>query len=144
MTLEFSTDINRMDVDLIHRELTTSYWSPGIPRVTVLRAMENSLCFSAFQDDRMVAFARVITDRAAFAWLADVFVLPEIRGIGVGKKLIAHILQHADLQGLRRFMLGTRDAHGLYRQFGFEPIENPALLMQIFKPDIYRTEKVES
>ena len=104
------------------RSSSSSYWAPGIPRATVERAIQHSLCFSLLHGTQQVGFARVITDRTTFAYLADVYVLEAHRGKGLAKWLVATILQHADLQGLRRFMLATRDAHGLYSQFGFGPV----------------------
>lgn len=132
-----SADQKRFDVDAIHSFLTTSYWSPGVPMAVVERAMANSLCFGVFHQAAQVGFARVVTDRATFAYLADVYILEAHRGKGLSKWLVQTIQDHADLQGLRRFMLGTRDAHGLYRQFGFKELSNPSRLMEILQPDIY-------
>jgi GNAT superfamily N-acetyltransferase len=95
------------------------------------KAIDNSLCFAALRDGDLVGFARVVTDRATFAWLCDVFVAEQARGAGVGKRLMEAVVTHPDLLGLRRFLLATRDAHGLYRQYGFRPIENPEALMAI-------------
>lgn len=133
-----STDPHRLDVDTIHAYLTTSYWSPGIPRSVVGRALANSLCFGLYRGDQQVGFARVITDKSTFAYLADVFILEAHRGQGLSKWLMECIKGHEDLQGLRRFMLATRDAHGLYQQFGFTALANPARMMEVVKPDIYR------
>jgi GNAT superfamily N-acetyltransferase len=127
-----------MNIDLIHRELTTSYWSPGISREIVAQAMKNSICFAGFHVSDLIAFSRIITDRATFAYLSDVFIVEHFRGIGIGKELIAEIMEHPDLQTLRRFMLATRDAHGFYKQFGFMPLRDPEIFMQITKIDIYR------
>ena len=136
---QISTDARRFDLALIHDFLRSSYWAQGIPRDVVERAVENSLCFGAFiQQEQQVGFARVITDRATFAYLADVFVVPEHRGRGVAKLLLRTILAHPDLQGLRRMLLATKDAHGLYAQFGFEPLSNPKEYMTIHRPDVYR------
>lgn len=133
-----STDPRRLDVDLIHRFLAQdSYWAPGIPRRVVEKCIRHSLCFGAYQGERQVAFARVVTDYAAFAHLMDVFVVPEHRGRGVSKQLMSAIVRHPDLQGLRRWQLGTRDAHGLYAQFGFGPPEHPEYQMEIADPDVY-------
>ena len=101
------------------------------------RSIEGSLCFGAYADGTQVGFARVITDFATFGYLADVFVVAEHRGKGVGKMLVQNILSHSQLQGLRRFLLATKDAHGLYEQFGFEAVANPESLMSIHKPDLY-------
>jgi GNAT superfamily N-acetyltransferase len=113
------TDPSRLDLDVIHGYLTRSYWARGIPRALVARSMAHSLCFGAFAGDRQVGFARVVSDRATFAYLCDVFVLESHQGRGVGKQLMAAIMAHPDLQGLRRLALFTRDAHGLYRKYGF-------------------------
>jgi GNAT superfamily N-acetyltransferase len=135
---QISTDSCRFDLALIHDSLRSSYWAQGIPRDVVKRAVENSLCFGAFIQERQVGFARVITDRATFAYLADVFVVPEHRGRGVAKLLLRTILAHPDLQGLRRMLLATKDAHALYAQFGFEPLSNPKEYLTIHRPNIYR------
>jgi GNAT superfamily N-acetyltransferase len=119
---EISTDRERLDLDRIHRFLSTeAYWSPGVPRDVVERAIENSLCFGVYDDasGEQVGFARAVTDRATFAWIADLYVESGHRGHGLGKRLVTAILGHPELQGLRRYMLATADAHGLYRQFGF-------------------------
>lgn len=136
---EISTDPRRLDLDLIHSFLASSYWAEGIPRCVVERSLENSLCFGAYQNGGQIGFGRVISDRATFAYLADVFVLPAHRGRGVSKKLLRAVLAHPELQGLRRFLLATQDAHGLYAQFGFGPFTNPELLMSIHRPDVYRS-----
>jgi N-acetylglutamate synthase-like GNAT family acetyltransferase len=135
---QISTDARRFDLALIHDFLRSSYWAQGIPRHVVERAVENSLCFGAFLQEQQVGFARVITDRATFAYLADVFVVPEHQGRGVAKLLLRTILAHPDLQGLRRMLLATKDAHKLYAPFGFEPLSNPKEYMTIHRPDIYR------
>ena len=122
---------------MIHESLRTSYWARGIPREVVERSVRNSLCFGAYLGPRQVGFARVVTDRATFAYLGDVFVVPEHRGRGVSKRLVQAVLAHPDLQGLRRFLLATRDAHGLYAQFGFTPLTNPEHFMTIHNPDAY-------
>jgi GNAT superfamily N-acetyltransferase len=131
-------DADRMDLGAIHAYLTESYWCPGIPLDTVEKAMANSLCFGLFHRQDQVGLARVITDRATYAYLADVYVLEAHRGLGLSKWLLEVIQGHPDLQSLRRFMLATRDAHGLYRQFGFELLANPSRMMEIVKPDVYR------
>jgi GNAT superfamily N-acetyltransferase len=125
-----STAPERLDLDVIHRFLSEeSYWAPGVEREVVARSIEHSLCFGLYQGDAQVGFARVVTDRAAFAWLADVFVLPSHRGRGLGKWLVETVLAHPDLRGLRRFMLGTADAHSLYERYGFGPVD-PARTME--------------
>ncbi|OOG47260.1 GNAT family N-acetyltransferase [Rhodanobacter sp. C06] len=136
--LQVSTDKDRLDVEQIHRFLATeAYWSRGIPRETVERAIAGSLCFGGYVDGRQVAFARVVTDGATFAYLADVFVLPEHRGQGHSKALMAVVMAHPQLQGLRRFSLATGDAHGLYAGFGFTAPARPQYLMEKLDQDIY-------
>jgi GNAT superfamily N-acetyltransferase len=134
---EISTDPARLDIDAIHAFLTQSYWSPGIPRATVARAIANSLCFGAFWQGQQVGFARVVTDKTTFAYLCDVYVLEAHRGHGLSKQLMVHVMQHPDLQGLRRMMLATRDAHGLYAQYGFTALSAPDRIMEVLKPNIY-------
>ena len=136
-TYEISTDPARLDVDAIHAFLAQSYWSPGIPRATVARAIANSLCFGAFWQGQQVGFARVVTDRTTFAYLCDVYVLEAHRGHGLAKQLMDRVMKHPDLQGLRRMMLATLDAHGLYAQFGFTALGAPDRIMEVLKPDIY-------
>ena len=128
---EISDDPARLDVGLIHGFLAASYWAEGRSRETVERSIANSLCFGVYYGGQQVGFARVVSDRAVFAYLMDVFVLPEHRGRGVGKSLIREVLSHPDLQGLRLFALRTRDAHGLYAQFGFGPLPDPESLMVV-------------
>jgi GNAT superfamily N-acetyltransferase len=135
--LEISADNARLDVALIHRFLTESYWARGIPLETVQRAIRGSLCFGAYLGCKQVAFARVITDRATFAYLADVFVLPDHRGAGVSRQMMDAIVSHPELKGLRRWSLVTRDAHGLYEKYGFTPLANPARWMERHDPGIY-------
>ena len=126
-----STDKSRLNVDLIHQYLSQeSYWAKNIPRALVERSIEHSLCFGVYWHEQQVGFARVISDFATLAYLADVFILPDHRGQGLSKRLVAAIAAHPDLQGLRRFMLATRDAHSLYAQFGFTAIDKPDLFMQ--------------
>ncbi len=134
-----STDRSKLDVDVIHRFLARSYWAEGIPRETVMRSIENSLCFGVYDNARQIGFARVISDFATYAYLADVFILEPYRERGLGKELMASIMAHPDLQGLRRWSLGTRDAQGLYAQFGFRPVVNTLArtVMEILDPEIY-------
>ncbi len=132
-----STDRERLDREAIHAFLFNSYWAKGIPRAILDRSIENSLCFGLYEGSRLVGFARVITDRATFAYLADVFVLESHRGRGLSKWLMEVILGHPDLQGMRRWTLATRDAHGLYEQFGFRRLTSPDRLMEIVDMDIY-------
>lgn len=135
-----TTDRSRFDLDVIHGYLTRSYWAKGIPRVTVARAMDRSLCFGAFEGDRQVGFARVISDLTTFAYVSDVFVVESHQGRGVGKRLMAAIMAHPELQELRRWTLFTRDAHGLYRQYGFREPRYPERLMEVFNDDPYGDE----
>jgi GNAT superfamily N-acetyltransferase len=134
---EISTDPARIDVDLVHEFLTSSYWAQGIPLETVRRSIENSISFGIYHGGQQVGFARIISDLATFAYLADVFVLPTHRGRGLSRWLMECIVGHPDLQGLRRWMLATRDAHGLYAQFGFTAVKKPDRWMELHHPDIY-------
>jgi ribosomal protein S18 acetylase RimI-like enzyme len=136
---EISSDQHRLDLDAIHAYLTRSYWSPGIPRDVVERAVRNSLCFGAYQRaaGAQTGFARVVTDYATFAYLCDVYVLEEHRGQGLGKAMMRAAVAHPALTGARRVMLATRDAHGLYRPFGFGDVIRNTNLMEIVRPDIY-------
>lgn len=132
-----STDRARLDLETIHSYLSgSSYWAQGRPLAVVRRSIENSLCFGLYRGERQVGFARVITDRATFAWLADVFVLEEARGRGLSKWLMEIILAHPDLQGLRRWVLATKDAHSLYSRFGFAPLKLPERWMERFDPNM--------
>jgi GNAT superfamily N-acetyltransferase len=134
-----STDPSQLDVSLIHEFLSQrSYWAAGIPLEAVRKSIDNSLCFGLYQQGSQIGFARMVTDRATFAYLADVFVLESARGQGLSKWLLECILRHPDLQGLRRILLGTLDAHGLYRQFGFTPVATPERFMELFCPEIYQ------
>jgi GNAT superfamily N-acetyltransferase len=117
--VEIDDDKGRIDVDLVHRELAASYWSPGVPRPVVAAAIAGSDCWGAYDGVAMVGFARLVTDRATFGWIADVVVVAERRGAGVGRALVAAAVARAASYGLRRLMLATRDAHELYRRFGF-------------------------
>jgi GNAT superfamily N-acetyltransferase len=128
-----TTDPARLDLDMVHGFLTESYWAKGIPRAVVERALRHSLCFGAFEGDRQVGFTRVISDFATYAYVSDVFVLPSDRGRGVGTRLMAAVMAHPDLQGLRRWTLFTRDAHNLYRKFGFGEARHPDRLMEILR-----------
>ena len=127
-----TTDKSRLEVDMIHRYLSEeSYWAKNIPLELVERSIENSLCFGAFEDDRQIGFARVVTDYAVFAYVGDVFVLDSHRGRGVSKQLMQAVRDHPDLQQLRRWHLLTRDAHKLYEQVGFRALETPEWHMEI-------------
>jgi GNAT superfamily N-acetyltransferase len=127
---EISTDRNRLDIDAIHAFLSQTYWSPGVAREIVERSIENSFPFGVYTGSDQVGFARVITDRASFAYLADVYILETHRGKGLAKWLMDFILNHQELQGLRWWMLRTRDAHGLYDKLGFTPPANPSSIME--------------
>jgi len=139
---EISTDPARLDIALIHRWLSQeSYWSKAIPRVIVERAIANALNFAIYHEgEGQVAFARVVTDKATFAYLADVFVLDAHRGKGLSKRLMQAVVDHPDLQGLRRWMLATHDAHRLYAQFGFKPVVAERLMERV-DPGIYKREQ---
>jgi GNAT superfamily N-acetyltransferase len=136
-TFEITTDPQRANVDAITAFLTTSYWAKGIPAQTVAKSLQNSIGFSLFEGERQVGFARVITDRATFAFLADVFVLEAYRGRGLATWLLECVFEHPELQALRRWMLGTRDAHGLYERFEFCALRQPEIFMERHYPDIY-------
>jgi GNAT superfamily N-acetyltransferase len=132
-----STDQELLDIETIHGFLTESYWAQGVPREVVERSIRHSICFGAFDGDAQVGFARVVTDRATFAYVADVFVLPSHRGRDIGKHLMAGIVSHPELQNLRLWALFTRDAHGLYRQYGFREARFPDRLMERRTTDPY-------
>jgi N-acetylglutamate synthase-like GNAT family acetyltransferase len=126
-----STDPAELDIDVVHGFLTSSYWATGISRELVEQSIAGSIPFGVFEDGRQLGFARVISDRATFAYIADVFVLPEARGRGLGRWLVETIVQHPELQGLRRWTLFTADAHGLYAKVGFVPARRPERLMEL-------------
>ena len=128
---EISTDPKRLDPDAIQQFLTGSYWARGVDVQTVRRSIEGSLCFGLYQNGRQVGFARAVTDGTTFAWLADVYVIDELQGRGLGKWLVGSVVRHPSLVGLKRLMLGTRDAHGLYRQFGFEGVGDHPRFMEM-------------
>ena len=133
-----STDKSKIDVETVHHFLSRSYWAENIPLDVVRKSIENSLCFGIYHEEKLVGFARAISDFATFAYLADVFILPEERGKGLSKWLLAIILEHPQLQALRRFTLATRDAHSLYAQFGFSLFDKPERWMQKHDPDVYK------
>jgi GNAT superfamily N-acetyltransferase len=135
---EISTDPGRIDLDRTHQFLSEeAYWSPGVPRDVVSRAIEGSIVFGVYRGQIQVGMARVVTDKATFAWLCDVWIDADERGKGLGKFLMECVKAHPDLQGLRRWMLATRDAHGLYAQYGFTPVQ-PGSFMEIRDPDVYK------
>ncbi|HTM99279.1 MAG TPA: GNAT family N-acetyltransferase [Pedobacter sp.] len=135
----FSDDSNLIDVTAVHRYLSEeSYWAKNIPFETVQKSISNSLCFGVYKDTKQVGFARWITDSATFAYLCDVYIESEYRGLGLSKKLMSLMMFHPNLQGLRIYYLGTLDAHGLYAQFGFKPLAAPERRMEIVVKDIYK------
>jgi GNAT superfamily N-acetyltransferase len=134
----FSDDKNKIDIAAVHHFLSTSsYWAMGIPIETVAKSVKNSLCFGIYKEQRQVGFARWVTDGATFAYLADVYVLEEFRGLGLSKSLMSLMMFHEELQGLRRYQLATRDAHTLYQQYGFKALEQPENSMAIVVKDAY-------
>jgi ribosomal protein S18 acetylase RimI-like enzyme len=135
---EVSDDAARIDVGVVHGFLTGTYWSEGVGQEIVAKAIRNSLCFGVYREGELVGFARCVTDRATFAYVCDVFVAPAHRGRGLGKWLVECLLAHPDLQGLRRICLMTRDAHSLYRAFGFRPMPDATRYLEIHRPDVYR------
>jgi GNAT superfamily N-acetyltransferase len=132
MTIKISTDKQKLDPSVIHQFLTTSYWATGISLERVQKRIDNSMCFGVYAAEKQVGFARVITDFDSFAYLADVFILEDYRGLGLSKQLMHAVLSHPDLQGLRRWVLATRDAHGLYAQFDFKELAVPSRWMELF------------
>jgi GNAT superfamily N-acetyltransferase len=137
--LLISDDSTLLDRAMIHQFLSEeSYWACGLPRDVMDRSLDNSLCFGIYDAGRQVGFARAVTDFATFAWLADVFVVESERGQGVARRLIAGVCSHPRLQGLRRFILATIDAHGLYAQYGFAALKNPERFMEIHRPNVYK------
>jgi GNAT superfamily N-acetyltransferase len=135
---DISLDPARLQLDVIHGFIARSYWAREMPRETLARAIANSVCVGAYRDGVQVGFARVVTDRATFAYLADVFVLPDHGGKGLARALVTALHDHPELQGLRRWMLATSDAHGVYAALGWQPIAQPELFMQRHDPDVYR------
>jgi len=139
---EISTDKTRLDLAMIHDFLANqSYWAAGIPLPVVKKSIENALCFGVYHQGKQVGFARVVTDYATTAYVGDVFILEPYRGRGLGKRLVKAIVDHPELEGLRLWFLGTRDAHGLYKKYGFKKVaETPLMerLMAILNPDVYK------
>ena len=133
-----STDKSKLDFEVIHQFLTQSYWSKNIPLELVKKAAANSLCFGVYYNETQIGYARIISDTTSFAYLADVFIVEEHRGKGLSKWLMQYIIDHPDLQGLRRWMLGTRDAHELYKKFGFKAMAAPDRFMELHFPNVYR------
>lgn len=140
MTTEFkiSTDKDEFDVDYIHQQLASTYWSPNIPKNYIEKMIHNSLCFYVTKNSIPIGFARLITDSVTFAYLADVFIDSKEQGKGYGTKLIEFIMNYPDVQGLRRWMLATRDAHGLYKKYGFTDLAHPERILEIVTTPIYK------
>ncbi|MBX3267802.1 MAG: GNAT family N-acetyltransferase [Acidobacteria bacterium] len=138
MTISITEDISKLDIELIHRFLVEeSYWARERTLEQTKTAIENSMCFGVYDGERQVAFARVVSDKATFAYIGDVFVVEGYRGRGVSKMLMQYIVEHPELQGLRRWVLATRDAHGLYEQFEFAPLRHPERWMEKTAPNAY-------
>ena len=137
-----STDRARIDLDVVHAYLRSSYWAAGMPRDVLQRGIENSLTFGVYHGRRQIGFARVITDCATYAYLSDVFIVEEYRGRGLSKWMMDCILAHPDLQGLRRFALFTRDARGLYERYGFEPARSRSVYLERWAPNVYGSSRI--
>jgi GNAT superfamily N-acetyltransferase len=133
--IELSDDKARLDVERVHRWLASSYWTPGIERAVVEKAIAGSHCLGAYRDGEQVGYARAITDHATFAWIADVWVEETLRGQGIGRRMVQWFLDHPDLKDIRRIALGTADAHGVYAALGFHPLLRPDRFMERLSPD---------
>jgi GNAT superfamily N-acetyltransferase len=134
-----SDEKEKLNAEYIHDYLSNrSYWAENIPLETVKRSIDGSICFGMYDDGKQIGFARVVTDKATFGYLADVFIDEDFRAQGLSKWLMEIIMAYPELQGLRRWMLGTKDAHSLYEKFGFEPLENPKRIMHIYNADVYK------
>lgn len=127
---EISTNKEKLDIFTIHQFLTNSYWSKGITADKVIKSIDNSLCFGAYEGKKQIGFARVVTDYSLFGYLADVFIVEDYRGRGLSKWLIQCILDHPEIKNLKTWMLATKDAHGLYEKFGFNKLEEPEKYMR--------------
>jgi GNAT superfamily N-acetyltransferase len=137
-SVQLDTDAARLDRALVQRVLAATYWAAGIPRDVVDRSIDGSLAFGLYDGDAQIGFCRVVSDRATFAWLCDVFVLPSHRGRGLARWMVARVQEHRELQGLRRWLLATKDAHAVYAACGFGPLQTPAdRWMEIRDPDVY-------
>ncbi len=132
-----TNDKDQLNIDFIHDFLKEAYWSKDIPKKSVSKSIDHSLCFGVFHNNEPIGFARVVTDYTCIAYLADVFIISQYRSQGLAKWLLSCILDHPELQSLRRWILGTRDAHGLYNQFGFTPLKNPDIFMERHNPNVY-------
>ncbi len=128
-----STDKSKLDLEAVHNFITNSYWAKGISFQDVKKGIENSLAFGVYKQESQIGFARVITDYSRLAHLADVFILEEYRGLGLGKRLMENIMNHPELQSIKKWTLLTEDAHGLYQQFGFQDLKNPEIYMELKK-----------
>lgn len=135
--IKYSTDKQTFDLNVIHRFLKNSYWSKNIPQIVVQQAIENSFCIAAFLEEEQIGFARLITDYATFAYLADVFIIEKYQRHGIGSILIHHLMKEAETMNLRRILLATRDAHDLYTKYGFSSLKHPQNFMEIVRPNIY-------
>lgn len=134
-----SDEKEKLDAEYIHDYLSNkSYWAEDIPLETVKKSIDGSICFGMYENAKQIGFARVVTDKATFGYLADVFIDENYRAQGLSKWLMEIIMIYPELQGLRRWMLGTKDAHSLYEKFGFEPLENPKRVMHIYNADVYK------
>lgn len=136
-SISISTDKSLLNIEIIHSVLSNSYWAKNIPIELVQKSIDHSMCFGVYKSTSLIGFCRVITDHSTFAYLADVFIVDEHKGKGYSKLLMKFVLEHPELQGLRKFLLGTADAHGLYKQFGFKELATPERMMEINKKDIY-------
>ncbi len=135
MTFELSDDKSRLDISRIHAWLASSYWSPGIERELVERAINGSHCLGAYRDGQQCGFARAITDHATFAWIADVWVDESVRGMGLGQRIVSWFLDHSAFAGIRRVGLVTADAHGVYEKLGFHSLLRPDRYMERLSPE---------
>ena len=133
--IELDDDKARLDLALVHSWLASSYWSPGIERALVERAIAGSHCLGAYRDGEQVGFARAITDHATFAWIADVWIDEPVRGQGLGRRMVGWFIDHSQFAGIRRVALTTRDAHGVYAKLGFTPLHAPGNLMERLAPE---------
>lgn len=136
-SFRFSSDKNLLNLDDIHSLLVNAYWCKGIPKEVLKKAIDSSLCFGVYKKDKQVGFARVVTDHATFAWVCDVIINENFRGLGLSKELMKHIMSHLNSMGLRRICLATKDAHELYKKFNFKVTENPTFWMEIKDNEIY-------
>jgi GNAT superfamily N-acetyltransferase len=131
LTPEISKDQSRIDIDFVHAFLTDSYWAKGRSKEDVEQSIRNAVCYGMYMDNRQIGFARVVTDTVVFAYLMDVFIDPEYRGRGYGFELVDFILNDPALIKVQTWRLATSDAHGLYHKFGFQPLADPAKMMEL-------------